>query len=178
MEESDTSPTCLRSLCSSALTLWAPRFDRDELWFTVHDHQCIRCYLTPDFLFNLILMLVPAPIQKRFWEVKAWVEKVKHKFIYSLHCFCPVHKNKQDVMDGTIPTNDDGAEQKVKQPMMEVDKWHCHSASPWMQEGWGASAGHMQPLLRARVSLGDEDGLSQIWRRQLEELVRYGAWLW
>ena len=30
-------------------------------------------------------------------------------------------------MDGTIPTNDDAAEQKVKQPTMEADEWHCHS---------------------------------------------------
>ena len=94
-------------------------------------------------------MLVPAPIRKRFCEVKAWAEKVKHKFIYSLHCFCPIHKNKQGVIDGTIPTNDDAAEQKVKQLTMEADEWHCRSASPQMQEGRGASAGHMQPLLRA-----------------------------
>lgn len=122
-------------------------------------------------------MLVPAPIQKRFWEVKAPAEKVKHKFIYSLHCFRPVHKNKQGVMDGTIPTNDDAAERKVKQPTTEADEWHCRSASPRMQEGRGASAGRTQPLSRARVSSGDEDGLSRIRRRQLEELVRYGAWL-
>ena len=49
---------------------------------------------------------------------------MKHKYIYTFFCFHPIHKNKQGVMGGSIPTNDDAAEQKDKQLMMEGDEWH------------------------------------------------------
>ena len=53
---------------------------------------------------------------------------MKHKYIYTFFCFHPIHKNKQGVMGGSIPTNDDAAEQKDKQLMMEGDEWHWDAA--------------------------------------------------
>jgi len=73
--------------------------------------------------------------EKRFWEVKARVEKVKHKFIYPLYCCRPVYKNNQGVMDGTIPTNDDAAERKEKQPTTEEDEWCCDAVPQLLLEG-------------------------------------------
>ena len=54
---------------------------------------------------------------------------MKHKYIYTFFRFCPVHKNKQGVMGGSIPTNDDAAKQKDKQPTTEGDEWRWDAAT-------------------------------------------------
>ncbi len=73
-------------------------------------------------------------------------------------------------MDGTIPTNDDAAERKDKQPTAEEDERRCDAVAQLLLEGKkGEELAQAVPNLR--VSSGDEDGLSQIRRRQSEELM-------
>jgi len=65
--------------------------------------------------FNLIYiyprsMLASTPIRRE--TVKARAEKAKHKAMYPLYRFRPVHKETQGDADSTIPPNEDPANKR------------------------------------------------------------------
>ncbi|KIM36997.1 hypothetical protein M413DRAFT_448734 [Hebeloma cylindrosporum] len=76
--------------------------------------------------------------EKRFWEVKAKVEKAKHKALYPTYRFRPVHKkNKGSALDPSIPSFDDPAvsKRKEKQPTTAEDERRCDAVAQLLLEG-------------------------------------------
>ena len=74
--------------------------------------------------------------EKRFWEVKARAEKAKHKAMYPLYRFRPVHKKKQGAADDVAPPLDDPAnKRKEKQPTTEEDERRCDAVAQLLLEG-------------------------------------------
>ena len=68
--------------------------------------------------------------------MKARAEKAKHKAIYPLYRFRPVHKKKQGVSDDAVPPLDDPANKwKKKQPKTEEDERRCDATAQLLLEG-------------------------------------------
>ena len=124
-----------RRLCAAKA---CPRVDRDESWLLIQDNQCVFCTLLSSFrsyrigsdLLSLFKVNVTQLLfdEKRFWEVKARVQKAKHKVMYPLYRFRPVHKKKQNIADNTVlPLEDPANKRKEKQSTTNIDATPLHN---------------------------------------------------
>jgi len=92
--------------------------------------------------------------------MKARAEKAKHKAMYPLYHFRPVHKKKQGVADNTIPPNEDPVnKRKEKQPTTDEDERRCDAVAQLLLEG---KKGEEEPRSGTRAPSGYGDRLPRV----------------